>query len=137
MLAAAGWVVQDFKAACIHAARGVALREFVLDARQGFADYLLYMDGKALGVIEAEKHGATLTGVEAQSVRYALGLAAALPFVHESTGLETHCIFHGRRRQGCKRRFDGLTSSNTKARCALAPSPISSTQFALADTPWR
>jgi type I site-specific restriction endonuclease len=48
LLTAAGWAVQDFKAADIHAARGVAIREFVLDAGQGFADYLLYVDGKAL-----------------------------------------------------------------------------------------
>jgi type I restriction enzyme, R subunit len=46
LLTAAGWAVQDFKAADIHAARGVAIREFVLDAGQGFADYLLYVDGK-------------------------------------------------------------------------------------------
>jgi type I restriction enzyme R subunit len=97
LLAAAGWAVQDFKAADIHAARGVAIREFVLDAGQGFADYLLYVDGKAAGVIEAKKQGATLTGVEIQSARYAKGLPASLPawrrplpFIYESTGAETH-----------------------------------------------
>jgi type I restriction enzyme R subunit len=97
LLAAAGWAVQDFKAADIHAARGVALREFVLDAGQGFADYLLYLDGKACGVVEAKKQGTTLTGVEIQSTRYAQGLPATLPawrrplpFVYESTGVETH-----------------------------------------------
>lgn len=35
----------------------------------GFADYLLYVDGKAAGVIEAKKEGATLTGMEVQSGR--------------------------------------------------------------------
>lgn len=97
LLTAAGWTVQDFKAADIHAARGVAIREFVLDAGQGFADYLLYVDGKAAGVIEAKKQGATLTGVETQSARYAKGLSATLPawrrplpFIYESTGAETH-----------------------------------------------
>jgi type I restriction enzyme R subunit len=81
----------------IHAARGVALREFPLEAGYGFADYLLYVDGKAAGVIEAKKQGATLTGVEAQSARYAQGLPATLPawrrplpFLYESTGIETH-----------------------------------------------
>ena len=55
------------------------------------------MDAKACGVIEAKKQGATLTGVEAQSARYAQGLPPALPawrrplpFVYESTGIETH-----------------------------------------------
>ena len=79
LLTAAGWAVQDFKAADIHAARGVAIREFVLDAGQGFADYLLYVDGKAAGVIEAKKEGATLTGVEVQSGKYSQGLPATLP----------------------------------------------------------
>lgn len=74
LLAQAGWTVQDFKQADTHAAQGVAIREFVLNAGYGFADYLLYVDGKAAGVIEAKKAGATLTGVEIQSARYAQGL---------------------------------------------------------------
>jgi type I restriction enzyme R subunit len=97
LLSAAGWAVQDFKAADLTAARGVALREFELNPGHGTADYLLYVDGRAAGVIEAKKRGATLTGVEAQSARYALGLPASLPawrrplpFLYESTGLETH-----------------------------------------------
>jgi len=97
LLAAAGWAVQDFKAADLAAARGVALREFELNPGHGTADYLLYVDGKAAGVIEAKKQGATLTGVEIQSAKYAQGLPASLPawrrplpFVYESTGLETH-----------------------------------------------
>jgi type I restriction enzyme R subunit len=43
LLTAAGWGVQDFKAADIHAARGVALREFELNAGFGTADYLLFV----------------------------------------------------------------------------------------------
>ena len=53
----------------IHAARGVALREFPLNTGFGFANYLLYVDGKAAGVVEAKKEGTTLTGVEVQSIR--------------------------------------------------------------------
>lgn len=79
LLAQAGWAVQDFKQADIHAARGVALREFELTAGHGTADYLLYVDRKAAGIIEAKKVGATLTGVEIQSARYARGLPASLP----------------------------------------------------------
>jgi len=48
----------------------------LLGAGHGFSDYLLYLDGKAAGVIEAKKAGATLTGVELQSARYAQGLPA-------------------------------------------------------------
>src|SRR5262245_28261889 len=96
LLAAAGWAVQDVKHADIHAARGVALREFLLNPGYGKADYLLYLGGRAAGVIEAKKEGATLTGVEVQSARYAQGLPARLPawrrplaFIYESTGVET------------------------------------------------
>jgi type I restriction enzyme, R subunit len=64
LLTAAGWAVQDFKDADLHAARGIALREFELNPGHGTADYLLYVDGRAAGVIEAKKQGATLTGVE-------------------------------------------------------------------------
>jgi len=97
LLQAAGWSVQDIANADLHAARGVAIREFPLEGGQGYADYLIYVDGKACGVIEAKKQGATLTGVEAQSGRYAQGLPAGLPawrrplpFLYESTGIETH-----------------------------------------------
>lgn len=101
LLAAAGWHVCNVANADIQAgdgaAKGVAIREFPLNTGYGFADYLLYVNGKACGVIEAKKQGATLTGVELQSARYAQGLPAALPawrrplpFVWESTGIETH-----------------------------------------------
>jgi type I restriction enzyme R subunit len=97
LLEAAAWSVQDFKKADIHAARGVALREFQLKDGYGDADYLLYVDGRAAGVIEAKRAGATLTGVERQSSRYSKGLPDSLPawhrplpFLYESTGSETH-----------------------------------------------
>jgi type I restriction enzyme R subunit len=97
LLTAAGWSVQSMSEANIHAARGVAIREFPLKSGHGFADYLLYVDAKAAGVIEAKKEGVTLTGVEPQSDRYAQGLPETLPawnrplpFPYQSTGVETH-----------------------------------------------
>ncbi len=97
LLQQAGWHVCDMGQANIHAARGVAIREFPLNPGYGFADYLLYIDGKAAGVIEAKKEGTTLTGVEMQSARYAQGMPPTLPawvrplpFSYESTGIETH-----------------------------------------------
>ena len=97
LLVQAGWHVCNVANANIHAAVGVAIREFPLNNGFGFADYLLYVNGKACGVIEAKKEGATLTGVEVQSGRYAQGLPASLPawrrplpFLFESTGVETH-----------------------------------------------
>jgi len=96
LLIAAGWHICDADRANIHAARGVAIREFPLAKGHGFADYLLYVDGKAAGVIEAKKEGATLTGVETQSDKYVDGLPEALPawerplpFAYQSTGVES------------------------------------------------
>lgn len=51
LLTAAGWHVCDVASANIRAATGVAIREFPLNAGHGFADYLLYVNGKACGVI--------------------------------------------------------------------------------------
>ena len=95
----AGWSVQDRETMNLFdpAHRGVAVREAYLAT--GYADYLLFVDGKALGVIEAKKVGVPLSGVEAQSARYAEGLKAPmqawlpdqpLPFRYESTGVETY-----------------------------------------------
>ena len=95
-LAAAGWAVQDRDAMNLYAADGVAIREFPLAAGHGEADYLLYVNGEAVGVVEAKPDGHTLKGVEAQSTRYSEGLPAELPaphrplpFLYESTGTLT------------------------------------------------
>jgi type I restriction enzyme R subunit len=97
MLAAAGWVVQSAGAANLSAARGVAVREFVLKTPHGRADYLLFVEGAAVGVIEAKKEGETLAGVAWQTAKYLDGIPAdiptalegALPFAYQSTGTET------------------------------------------------
>jgi hypothetical protein len=46
LLAPAGWLVQDRDQANISAGRGVAVRNFPLKSGYGFADYLLYVDGR-------------------------------------------------------------------------------------------
>ncbi len=96
LLGQAGWAVQDLAALNVHAGRGVAVREFPLRSGHGTADFLLYVDGRAAGVVEAKAEGYTLTGVEAQSGKYGAGLpdnlpcyARPLPFLYESTGVET------------------------------------------------
>jgi type I restriction enzyme, R subunit len=92
----AGWRVQDYKSANLRAGRGVVLRNFPLQSGHGFADYLLYLDGKAAGVVEAKKEGFPLIGVEIQSAKYSEGLppqlpahVRPLPFLYQSTGVET------------------------------------------------
>ncbi len=50
-LVQAGWIVQDHKAINLGAGPGVAVREFPTDS--GPADYLLFVQRQAVGVIEA------------------------------------------------------------------------------------
>jgi type I restriction enzyme, R subunit len=90
----AGWVVQSRDEMNVAAGLGVAIREFRTDA--GFADYLLYVNRKPAGVIEAKREGVVLTGVEAQTRDYAAAVPTQipvpirpLPFLYESTGVET------------------------------------------------
>ncbi len=94
MLVQCGWVVQDYAQMNISAGVGVAIREFPLQT--GFADYLLYADGKAIGIVEAKPENHTLVGVETQSAKYTSGLPEnfpawrlPLPFAYESTGILT------------------------------------------------
>ena len=94
LLESAGWKVQDRKDLNLGAALGVAIREFPLTS--GYADYLLFVDRKAAGVIEAKPEGTTLSGVAEQTASYITGAPAnipkvegPLPFVYESTGAET------------------------------------------------
>src|SRR3989442_15806615 len=95
-LTAAGWLVQDSGDIYLTAGRGIAVREFRLNSGFGFSDYLLYVDRKALGAVEAKAEG-TLTGVEAQSAKYPAGLPdilpahrRPLPFLFESNGSVTY-----------------------------------------------
>jgi len=94
-LTASGWAVQDYKAFNPSAARGIALREVPL--KSGRCDYLLLVDRNALGVVEAKKEGMTLSTVAEQSAHYGENLPdfiqaiapGSLPFLYESTGVET------------------------------------------------
>ena len=94
-LIACGWAIQDYAQFNPAAAPGIALREVPL--KSGQCDYLLLVDRKPVGVIEAKKEGTLLSGVEEQTAHYAVNLPAffkvtrdELPFLYESTGVETH-----------------------------------------------
>ncbi|MGL5928095.1 MAG: DEAD/DEAH box helicase family protein, partial [Dermatophilaceae bacterium] len=100
-LDAAGWHVQDAGSVNLFAGQGVAVRERVMKTGHGRADYLLHVDKRPVGVIEAKPQGTTLSGVEWQSAMYATGLTESqekravtvdgrLPFVIEANGSETH-----------------------------------------------
>jgi type I restriction enzyme R subunit len=100
-LTRAGWVVQDRSQIDLVSHIGVAVREVILANVAGRADYLLYVDRKIIGVIEAKPSGVTLTEVQWQSHKYAKGLTAEqksiavlqrdeIPFIYEASGTETH-----------------------------------------------
>ena len=99
-LTRAGWHVCDRNEIDLVNQFGNAVREVIMKADHGRADYLLYVDKKVVGVIEAKPVGTTLTGVQWQSAMYAVGLPEAyrpqavlkddrLPFVFEASGSET------------------------------------------------
>ena len=96
LLSAAGWAVQPRDQADLTAAVGIAICEYPLKKGHGFADYLLYVDGAAVGVIEAKRAEVTLIAVEIQTAKYSVGLPEhipaprrPLPFCYQSTGVVT------------------------------------------------
>src|SRR5216110_2719259 len=95
LFAECGWIIQYRSTINLSASRGIAIREALLKDRDE-VDYLLFVDGKAIGTVEAKPEGFTLTGVEEQSGKYGKGLLDIygkwrdpLPFAYESTGVET------------------------------------------------
>lgn len=95
LLTNVGWHVQDYDQINLGAGLAIAVREYTL--KSGFADYLLFINRKAVGVIEAKPVGQTLSGVEIQSDKYSFNLPKTLachqkplPFIYESTGKETY-----------------------------------------------
>ena len=91
-LIACGWVIQDKDKINLNAALGVVVRYYLTqDGKE--TDYVLFVDKKPVGVIEAkrEEEGHRLTTVEEQSNEYANSKLKylnndPLPFVYESTG---------------------------------------------------
>ncbi|EXI78628.1 MAG: type I restriction enzyme EcoKI subunit R [Candidatus Accumulibacter appositus] len=88
----AGWVIEDMKQLNLAADLGVAVREYPTDSSP--ADYVLFVNRHAVGVIEAKKDsaGENLTAAEAQTERYATANLkwrkdnTPLRFLFEATG---------------------------------------------------
>jgi len=90
-LVACGWVIPDKQKINLAAATGIAIREYGTDV--GPADYILFVNKKPVGVIEAkrEEEGVRLTTVEDQPSKYATARLNRLhndplTFVYQSTG---------------------------------------------------
>ena len=94
-LAASGWIVQDKNAIDLNAGPGIAVREYQTDA--GPADYVLFVDKKACGVIEAKRDdaGHNITTVEDQTATYGhaklkwINNREPLPFLYQATAVLT------------------------------------------------
>ncbi|MEV5887378.1 DEAD/DEAH box helicase family protein [Streptomyces sp. NPDC052020] len=93
ILEKAGWIVQDDATKNLFAGKGVAVRE--VSTAVGRADYLLYVEQRLVGVIEAKREGADLEAAMQQAARYATGLTrsqqlsawrASLPFRYVADG---------------------------------------------------
>jgi type I restriction enzyme R subunit len=95
LLLQSGWVIQNKNQINFHIGEGQAVREYQTDT--GPADYILFVGGKPVGVIEAkaEQHGHKLTSVEEQTAEYAaaklkwVNTSKPLTFLYESTGVIT------------------------------------------------
>ncbi|OFY68543.1 MAG: restriction endonuclease subunit R [Bacteroidetes bacterium RBG_13_43_22] len=90
-LIASGWIIQGIKDVNLHRGTGVAVKEYQTDA--GPADYVLFVEGKPCGVIEAkrEEEAHKLNIHEDQTEGYAFATLKhlkndPLPFVYLSTG---------------------------------------------------
>jgi len=95
-LRSCGWVVQSKDGINFHAGEGQAVREYSTDT--GPADYVLFVDGQPVGVIEAKKEtlAQNITTAEIQTEDYASArlkwvqhTGRPLPFLYEATGVVT------------------------------------------------
>ncbi len=94
-LAEAGWVVQDKRSIDLNKGVGQAVREYTTDV--GPADYVLFVGGTPVGVVEAKKEtlGQSITTAEDQTEEYAhaklkwVNNDDPLPFLYEATGILT------------------------------------------------
>ena len=87
-----GWAIQNMNELNLSSTLGVAVREFPTST--GPVDYVLFVDGKPVGVVEAKRDelGESITDVENQSGRYAnskfkwVKTNYSIRFAYEATG---------------------------------------------------
>ncbi|MCT7406604.1 type I restriction endonuclease subunit R [Aliarcobacter cryaerophilus] len=94
LLRNAGWAIQSAKKINWNESLGIAIKEYQTDV--GPADYVLFVDRKPVGIVEAKKEdvGQNLSTVEEQSSGYANAKLKylnndPLRFIYESTGALT------------------------------------------------
>ncbi len=124
MLEASGWQIQNYTERQIDASLGIAVREYLLQDEQQ-ADYLLFINAVAVGIIEAKKEGMTLSGAMQQAERYHASLPDPLrtllgcPLLYASSGIETY--FQDKRDPNSRSRTVFTFHTPEALRDALAP----------------
>ncbi len=89
LLGEAGWIIQDTNELNLGEGLGTAVREFPFES--GYADYLLFVEREAVGVVEAKPEDTTLSGVADQSGKYMASLPKNLPHIQKPFPFaETH-----------------------------------------------
>ncbi len=126
-------MVQDYRHVAVAATQGAAVREVPTAA--GPADYVLFVDRQAFGVIEAKKVSTTLTGVEWQTRKYrtaspdaltAFLFDGALPFGYESSGTESRftCSLEHDRQYAEAEAATGLDEPDSNQVDVMQPKPV-------------
>lgn len=94
-LHAAGWIIQNREEVDLRQSLGVVIRDFPLARGYGAIDYLLHLEGRAVGLVELRSENTPLTGVPVLAEKHARGLPFSLrlfmrplPFLYQSTGRE-------------------------------------------------
>ncbi len=93
LLEECGWEIQNYNNANPRAAKGVVVEYFPMGSA-GEADYVMFLNGKAIGIIEAKKQGeSSLISKEPQVEKYSKGFSedfqkidGILPFAYIATG---------------------------------------------------
>lgn len=101
LLKTADWSIQDHVEIDFKKSLGVAVRDFPLARAYGKVDYLLFLEGKAAGLIALQTEDKPLDGVPIDSEKYSRGLpftlrlfTRPLPFLYQSSGFKT-CFTNG------------------------------------------
>lgn len=72
-LDAAGWLLQHRDEMNLAAGTAIAVREYRLRKGHGYVDYMLFLDGTAVGVCQAKPAGFPVRSVEIQTKKYVEG----------------------------------------------------------------
>jgi len=114
LLEKAGWTIQDSNKLDLSESEGdgngVMIKELQLGQRP--ADYVIILDRKAVGVIEAKKFGTTLSSVADQSMDY-------LNLIPEHLSVDKKPIFHYES-TGIKTKFRNLKDPIKRSRTVFA-----------------